>query len=95
LPLEFEFGNIVFNGGTLQHHLFLKKEKLAHRKINLNVVDPLLHLVAHVETTKDAWDSLCVYLKEDMLATYYNYNPKMDEGTLVQAHINKLQMTVD
>jgi hypothetical protein len=59
LPSKFEFGNVVLNGGTLQHHLFLKKEKLAHRKINLNVVDSLLHHVACVETTKDAWDNLC------------------------------------
>jgi hypothetical protein len=29
LSLEVEFGDIVFEGGTLEHHLFMKKDKLA------------------------------------------------------------------
>jgi hypothetical protein len=43
----------------LKKKLFMKKENLAHETILLNVVDYVLHHVAHVETTKDAWDNLC------------------------------------
>ncbi len=39
LPLEVEFGDIVFEGGTFEHCLFMKKNKLAHRTILLNVID--------------------------------------------------------
>jgi hypothetical protein len=86
--------------GTLQHHLFLKKEKLAHKKINLNVVDSLLHHVTHVETTKDTWDNLCVTFEKRHVGNRLQlcqefYNPKMDKGTLMQVHINKLQMIID
>jgi hypothetical protein len=59
LPLEVEFGDIVLEGGTFKHHLFMKKDKLAHGRILLNVIDFLLHHVTCVEITKDAWDNLC------------------------------------
>jgi hypothetical protein len=51
-----EFREIVLEGGTLEHFLFMKKEKLACQTIRLNVVDFLLHHVACVKTTEDAWD---------------------------------------
>jgi hypothetical protein len=55
LPLKVEFGEIVPEGGTLEHCLFMKKDKLAHGTILLNVIDIILHHVAQcVETIKDA-----------------------------------------
>jgi hypothetical protein len=59
LPLEVEFGEIVCKGITLEHHLFMKKDKLTYGTIFLNVVDYLLHHVTHVEIVKDAWYNLC------------------------------------
>jgi hypothetical protein len=35
------------------------KKKKAHGVMLLNVVDYLLHHVAHVKIAKDAWDNLC------------------------------------
>jgi hypothetical protein len=58
LPLEVEFGDIVVEGGTLKHRLFMKKDKLAHGTILLDVINSLLHHVTCVKTTKDAWDNL-------------------------------------
>jgi hypothetical protein len=54
LPLEIEFGEIVLQGGTFEHCLFMKKDKLACGTILLNVVDSLLHHLAHAKTTKNA-----------------------------------------
>ncbi len=70
---------------------------MAHRKINLNVVDSLLHHVAHVETTKNTWENLCVTFERRHVGNKLQlcqelYNLEMDEGTLVQVHINKLWM---
>jgi hypothetical protein len=65
LLLKVEFGKIVPKGGTLEHCLFIKKDKissnliilkLAHGTIFLNVVDFLLHHVTCAKTTKNAWD---------------------------------------
>ncbi len=56
LPPKVEFRETVVEGGILEHFLFLKKEKLACRTIHLNVVEFLLHHVACVKITKDAWD---------------------------------------
>jgi hypothetical protein len=43
LPLEVEFRDIFFEGNILKHCLFMKKNKLAHGTILLNVIDSLLH----------------------------------------------------
>jgi hypothetical protein len=59
LPPKVELGEIIL-GGPIKHHLFMKKNKLVCGTIILNVVDSLLHHVACAETTKDAWDNLCV-----------------------------------
>jgi hypothetical protein len=34
-----EFGKVVFKRGTFEHNLFMKKDKLTHRIILLNVVE--------------------------------------------------------
>jgi hypothetical protein len=66
LLLKVEFGKIVPRGGTLEHCLFIKKDKissnliilkLVHGTIFLNVVDSLLHHVTCAKTTKNAWDN--------------------------------------
>jgi hypothetical protein len=60
LPLEVEFGEILLEGSTLEHCLFVKKEKLACGTILLIFIDIILHHVTQcVETIKDAWDNLC------------------------------------
>jgi hypothetical protein len=59
LPPKVEFGEIIFKGSTFEHYLFMKKDKLAHGIILLNVIDFLLHHVTHVGIIKDAWDNLC------------------------------------
>jgi hypothetical protein len=56
LSPKVEFGEIVPEGGTFEHFLFMKKDKLACGTIILNVVDFLLHNVTCVKTTKNAWD---------------------------------------
>jgi hypothetical protein len=71
------------------------KDKLACGTIFLNVVDSLLHRVARVETTKDAWDNFCATFEKTHIYNILQlrqelYNFKMEEGTLVQTHINKL-----
>jgi hypothetical protein len=43
LPQEVEFGEIVPKGGTLEYHLFMKKDKLTCGTIFFNVVDSLLY----------------------------------------------------
>ncbi len=60
LPPEVELGGIILEGGTIKHHLFVKKDKLVCGTIILNVVDSLLHHVACVKIAKDAWDNICV-----------------------------------
>jgi hypothetical protein len=37
LPPEVEFRNIVPKRGIIEHHLFMKKDKLVHGTISLNV----------------------------------------------------------
>jgi hypothetical protein len=59
LSLKVEFGEIVCEGITFEHHLFMKKHKLTYETSFLNVVDYLLHHVTHVKLIKDAWDNLC------------------------------------
>jgi hypothetical protein len=54
-----EFGDIVPEGSTLEHCLFMKKDKLVHGTLFLNVVDSLLHNVACTEIAKDVWDNFC------------------------------------
>jgi hypothetical protein len=55
-----EFGKNIFEGGNFEYCLFIKKDKLVHQTIFLNVGDLLLHHVAHAETIKNAWDNLYV-----------------------------------
>jgi hypothetical protein len=74
------------------------KDKLACGTILLNVVHSLLHHVTCVETTKDAWDNLCATFEKTYVDSILQlhqelYNLKMEEGTLVQTHIDKLSIT--
>ncbi len=97
LPPKVEIGEIFLEGNIFEHHLFFKKDKLAHGTILLNVVDSLLHHVTCVEITKDAWDNLCWTFERRHVGNILQlcqkfYNLKMEEHTLVQAHIDKLQM---
>jgi hypothetical protein len=66
--LKVEFGKIAPKGGTLEHYLFIKEDKissnliipkLAHGIIFLNVLDSLLHHVTCAKITKNAWDNFC------------------------------------
>jgi hypothetical protein len=77
--------------------MFMKKDKLAHGAIILNIFYSLLHHVTHV---KKLMATFVQHLKENMLTIDYNYiksfiNFKMEEGILVQAHISKVRMIVD
>jgi hypothetical protein len=99
LPLEVDFGEIIPKGGTIKHHLFMK-DKLAWGIFFLNVVNYLLHHVAHALTIKDAWDNLCAkierrYVGNKLQLCQYFYDLAVEEGTVVQVHIDKLQMNGD
>jgi DNA-binding response OmpR family regulator len=59
LLLEVEFGEIVLEWGNIEHYLFMKKDKLTHGKILLNLVNSLLHHVTSAKIVKDAWDNFC------------------------------------
>jgi hypothetical protein len=78
----------------------MKKDKLACGTILLNVVDSLLHHVPHAKTTKNAWDDPCATFEKrhvgNKLQPYQElYNTKMQEGTSMQVHIDKLRMIVN
>jgi hypothetical protein len=97
LPPKVEFGDIILKGSNFEHYLFMKKDKLAHGTIFLNLIDFLLHHVAHVGTIKDAWDNLYTTFERrhvgNKLPLHQEfYNLTIEEGTLVQAHIDKLKM---
>jgi hypothetical protein len=97
LSPKVEFGEIILKGSTLEHYLFTKKDELAHGTIFLNVIDFMLHHVARVGTTKDAWDNLCAAFERRHVGNKLQlhqelYNLTIEEATLVQAHIDKLKM---
>ncbi len=68
---------IILEGGTLEHFLFIKKDKLACGTILLNVVDFLLHHVTCVKTTNDAWDIWEKTCYQHIASTSRVYNLKM------------------
>jgi hypothetical protein len=75
----------------------MKKHKLVHGTIILNILDYLLHHVAHVKKLRTTFVQ---HLKENMLTIDCNYiksftNLKMEEGILMQAHISKVRTIVD
>jgi hypothetical protein len=81
----------------MEHCVFMKKDKLAHGTIILNIFYSLLHHVAHVNKLRTTFVQ---HLKENMLTTNCNYiksftNLKMEEGISVQAHISKVCTIVD
>jgi hypothetical protein len=59
LLLKIEIGKIVLKKNTLEHHWFMKKDKLAHETILLDVVNFMLHHLVLAEFAKDSWDNLC------------------------------------
>jgi hypothetical protein len=68
LSWEIEFGEIVLEGRIYEHHMFMKKNKLACWTIFLHIVDFLLHHVACVTSVKKSLGRLmCNFLKNDML----------------------------
>ncbi len=78
----------------------MKKDKLACGTIILNVIDFLLHHVACVITIKDAWDNFCATFERRHVGNKLQlhqelYNLMIEEGTLVQAHIDKLEIIAD
>ncbi len=58
LILKIELEKIVLKKGILEHHLFTKKDKLAHETILLDV-NFMLHHLAHAKFAKDSWSNLC------------------------------------
>jgi hypothetical protein len=81
----------------MEHCMFMKKDKLAHGIVILNILDFLLHHVAHVKKLRTTFVQ---HLKKNMMTIDCNYiksftNFKMEEGILVQAHISKVCMIVD
>jgi hypothetical protein len=48
LSLDIKFQGIVLEGNTYGHCTFMKKNKLVHETIFLNVVDFMLHHVTHM-----------------------------------------------
>ncbi len=59
LPSKIEFEKIILEGGVHKRCMFMQKNKLVHGTMFLNVIDFLLHHVACVKNTKQAWDNLC------------------------------------
>lgn len=53
----------------VEHCMFMKKDMLAHGTIILNILDSLLHSVAHVKKLKTTFVQ---HLKENMLTIDYN-----------------------
>jgi hypothetical protein len=49
----------LFLKEVLEHCLFMKKEKLVHGTVFLNVINFLLHYVACTKIAKDVWDNFC------------------------------------
>jgi hypothetical protein len=45
----------------------MKKDKLVHGTIFLNVVDSLLHYLACIKIAKDVWDNFVQHFRKDML----------------------------
>jgi hypothetical protein len=64
-PLKIEFEEIFLKGGIHEHHMFMKKNKLACGTI-LNVIDHLLQ--------KKLRTTFVQHLKDDMLAIDCNFN---------------------
>jgi hypothetical protein len=56
----------IHEGFTLEHCLFIKKDKLAHGTIILNVFDFLLHHVACGEIAKDECDNFCATFEKHL-----------------------------
>jgi hypothetical protein len=73
LLFKIEFGKIVLNKIILEHRLFIKKDKLAHGTILLNVVDFMLHHLAHAKIAKIHGINFVQHLKKYMLVTNCNY----------------------
>jgi hypothetical protein len=59
LPPKVKFREIILEGSTFQHRLFMKKDKLTQGIILLNVIDYLFYHVARAKIAKDAWDNFC------------------------------------
>jgi hypothetical protein len=51
----------------------MKKDKLVHGKLFLNVVDSLLHYVACTKIAKDIWGNFCATFEKDMLIIDCNH----------------------
>jgi len=58
--------DLVSKGVTLEHCLFIKKDKLAHGTIILNVFDFLLHHVACGEIAKDICDDFFATFEKNL-----------------------------
>ncbi len=71
--LKIEFGKIVLKKGALEHHLFMKKDKLAHETILLDVVNFMLHHLAHAKFVKNSWDNLCATFDKNYVGNKLNY----------------------
>ncbi len=98
LLLKIEFWKIVLKKGIFEHCLFMKKDKLAHETIFLNV-NFMLHHLAHAKFAKDSWNNLCATFEKKNVDNKLQlcqklYNLMMEEGTLMQIRIDKLWMIV-
>ncbi len=81
MPLYVEFG--VPKGSIHELHMFMKKYKLVHRTIFLNIVDFLLHHPTHAKSAKNIWDNLYATFEKHVgnrLQVHQKlYNFKMEE----------------
>ncbi len=59
LAPQIKFGKLILKRGTHEHHLLMKKNKLACDAISINVFYFLLHHVACAKKVKDILDNLC------------------------------------
>jgi hypothetical protein len=97
LPLYIEFG--VPKGSIHELRVFMKKYKLVHRTILLNIIDFLLHHAKNAKSAKDIWDNLYATFERHVgnrLQVHQKlYNFKMEEGISMQAHNNKVHMILN
>jgi hypothetical protein len=88
LPPKVKFGEIILEGSTLEHLLFMKKDKLAQGTIFLNVIDSLFPHIACAGIAKMHGTILVQHLRENMLTTDCNHVKssstmlKIDNGSM-------------
>jgi len=75
LPSKIELGKFVFKWNNHEHHMFMKKNKLVHKTIFLNVVKFFSHL-QHMQKLKKKFGTTYVQLLKNMLNDKLQFHQK-------------------